>query len=109
MSEDWPAAGAELHHSVGGWPFLLDDITRAIKCVRDRELVLRGRGWPAGEVEVHVVLESTADGGCEIVMREDAVAGPARLTPYPLRAPLIFQRNTESLRRLPYLAECPAP
>nr|WP_219414776.1 SRPBCC family protein [Pseudonocardia nigra] len=109
VSADWPAVGAELHHSVGGWPFLLDDIRRATKSVPGRELVLRGRGWPASEVEVQVVLEPTADGGREIVMREDAVAGPARLTPYPLRAPLIFQRNTESVRRLAYLAERPAP
>jgi hypothetical protein len=38
-------------------------------------------------------------------MREDAVAGPARLMPQPVRAELIVRRNTEALRRLVYLAE----
>jgi uncharacterized protein YndB with AHSA1/START domain len=108
VGADWPAVGAELHHSVGGWPFLLDDSTTVKGCTPPRELVLRGRSWPAGEVEVQVVLEPSADGGCEIVMREDTVSGPARLVPYPLRAPLIFQRNTESLRRLAYIAERPS-
>jgi hypothetical protein len=38
-------------------------------------------------------------------MREDAVAGPARLVPLPVRAGLIRRRNVEALRRLAYLAE----
>jgi hypothetical protein len=42
-------------------------------------------------------------------MREETVAGPARQHPYPLRAVLISQRNGESVRRLAYLAERPAP
>lgn len=108
VSPDWPAVGATLHHSVGSWPFLLNDTTRVVGCTPGRELVLLGRGWPAGEARIQIVLEPVPDGGCEIIMREDVVSGPARLIPYPLRGPLIFQRNVESLRRLAYLAEQPS-
>jgi CBS domain-containing protein len=101
---DGARVGAVLHHSVGGWPFLLDDTTRVQECTPGCELVLLARTWPAGEAEVHVVLEPRPDGGCEIVMREDIVSGPGRLLPYPLRAALISQRNIESLRRLAFVA-----
>jgi hypothetical protein len=104
VSADWPAVGGVLHHSVGSWPFLLNDTTRVQECTPGREIVLRARAWPAGEAEVHVVLEPLADGGCAIVMKEDTVSGPARAIPYPLRAALISQRNAESLRRLAFLA-----
>jgi len=89
VSPDWPAVGAELHHSLGVWPFLLNDVTRVLESRAGRELVLEPRD----------------DGGCTITMREDAVAGPARLLPQPVRAELIVRRNTEALRRLAYLAE----
>jgi hypothetical protein len=104
VSSTWPAVGAELHHSVGAWPLLLDDTTRVLACHPGSELVLRGRGWPVGEVRIELVLEPRGD-GCEIKMREDAVAGPARLIPPPVRVGLIRPRNVEALRRLAYLAE----
>jgi len=43
--------------------------------------------------------------GTRVRMSEDATAGPGRLVPLPLRAPGIQWRNTESLRRLAFLAE----
>lgn len=105
VDASWPAVGAELHHSIGSWPLMLDDTTRVLVSRPGRELLLRGRGWPTGEVEIHLLLDATADGGCEITMREDVVAGPARLLPPPVRAALLHPRNQESLQRLAYLAE----
>jgi hypothetical protein len=105
VSADWPAVGAKLHHSLGCWPLLINDTTRVLGSNRGRELTLRGRGWPTGEVEVQLLLEPTTDGGCWIAMREDVDAGPARLLPEPLRPVLMGPRNNESLRRLAYLAE----
>jgi uncharacterized protein YndB with AHSA1/START domain len=105
VGADWPAVGAELHHSIGGWPFLINDTTRVLAAEPDRELRLRGRGWPAGEVEIELLLRPAADGGCEIVMREDVVTGPTKAIPKPVRGPLIKRRNVEALLRLAYLAE----
>jgi hypothetical protein len=105
VSSDWPAVGATLHHSLGSWPLLIDDTTHVLVSRPGRELRLRGRGWPTGEVEVQVLLKPTADGGCDITMREDAAAGPARLVPRPVRHLMLAPRNNESLRRLAYLAE----
>jgi hypothetical protein len=100
----WPGVGAQLHHSAGTWPLLLDDSTTVLASVPKRELVLRARGWPAGEAQIRLVLEERV-GGCEVVMSEDAVRGPGRLVPEPLRSLAIGPRNVESLRRLAYLAE----
>jgi uncharacterized protein YndB with AHSA1/START domain len=100
----WPAVGAELHHSVGVWPALIDDTTTARASVPKRELVLQARGWPAGEATVRLTLEERA-GGCTVVMAEEVASGPARLLPGPARTVLIAPRNTETLRRLAYLAE----
>jgi uncharacterized protein YndB with AHSA1/START domain len=44
VAADWPAVGAELHHSIGGWPFLINDVTGVLAAEPDRELRLRGRG-----------------------------------------------------------------
>ena len=105
VAADWPAAGAELHHSLGVWPLLIDDVTRVLAAVPERELRLHGKGWPLGEVEIHLALRRTESGGCEIVMREDVVAGPSTLIPKPLRVLMMKRRNAEATQRLAYLAE----
>ena len=105
VAPDWPAVGAELHHSLGVWPLLIDDVTRVLAAVPERELRLHGKGWPLGEVEIHLVLRRTESGGCEIVMREDVVAGPSTLIPKPLRVLMMKRRNAEATQRLAYLAE----
>lgn len=101
----WPGVGAQLHHSVGTWPLLLNDTTTVLASVPKRELVLRARGWPMGEAEVRLTLQDHSGGGCTVVMAEDLRSGPARLLPGPARTALIAPRNVESLRRLAYLAE----
>jgi polyketide cyclase/dehydrase/lipid transport protein len=105
VGTDWPAVGAELHHSLGVWPLLIDDVTRVLACEPERELLLRGKGWPLGEVRIHVLLRPGGNGGCEMVMREDVVAGPSKLIPKPVRVVMMKRRNTEALQRLAYLAE----
>jgi uncharacterized protein YndB with AHSA1/START domain len=100
----WPAVGAELHHSVGVWPALIDDTTTVRASVPKRELVLQARGWPAGEATVRLTLEECA-GGCTVAVAEEVSRGPGRLLPGPARTVLIAPRNTETLRRLAYLAE----
>ena len=105
VGADWPAVGAQLHHSLGAWPLLIDDVTRVLVSDPERELRLRGKGWPAGEVEIHLLLRPAEHGGCEIVMREDVVAGPSKLIPKPLRVLMMKRRNAEATQRLAYLAE----
>jgi hypothetical protein len=105
VAADWPAVGAELHHSIGAWPLLIDDVTRVLAVEPERELRLHGKGWPAGEVEIHLLLRPAPQGGCELVMREDVVAGPTKLIPKPARVPMMKRRNAEALQRLSYLAE----
>jgi hypothetical protein len=100
----WPAVGAVLHHSQGAWPLLLDDETVVKTSVPGRELVLHGKARPVGEVAIRLLLEPRPT-GCLVSLTEDAIDGPMRLIPAPVRAALIRPRNVESLRRLAYLAE----
>jgi hypothetical protein len=101
----WPAVGAKLHHSVGAWPLLINDTTEVTSAEPGRELGLRGRGWPLGEVDIELRLEPLDGHGCAVEMAEEVVSGPGRLMPPPLRSALIGPRNVEALRRLAYLAE----
>ncbi|GAB3781860.1 SRPBCC family protein [Nocardioides ungokensis] len=104
VDDGWPSVGSRIHHSVGVWPMVLDDDTEVLECEPERRLKLRARGWPPGEADVELRLTAVS-GGTEVEMVEDITAGPARLVPKPVRAPLITWRNTESLRRLAFLAE----
>ena len=101
---DWPAVGSRLHHSFGIWPLLIDDKTVVVDAEPGERLELTAHGWPAGEAEVRLDLVP-ADAGCLVRLTEDAVSGPGALVPLPVRQPLIAMRNTETLRRLAFLAE----
>ena len=105
VDTDWPAVGSRIHHSVGVWPAVLDDDTEITACEPTRRLELRAKAWPfLGEADV--VLDLSEQGaGTRVVMTEDAVTPPGTLLPKPLRSPGIQWRNTESLRRLAFLAE----
>ena len=100
----WPAVGAVLLHSQGAWPLMLDDETVVKTSVSGRELVLHGKARPVGEVAIRLLIEPRPT-GCLVSLAEDAIGGPLRLIPAPVRAALIRPRNVESLRRLAYLAE----
>jgi hypothetical protein len=101
----WPAVGTKLHHSVGTWPALIDDTTSVTGVEPGRELRLRGRAWPFGEVDIVLRIEPRAGGGSTVVMSEEIVSGPSQVLPQPARAALIGPRNKETLTRLAYLAE----
>jgi len=100
----WPEPGAEVAHSVGAWPALLDDVTTVIRWDPSTGIDLLARGWPAGEARVQLEVRGRPD-GCVVRMTEDAVRGPGLLVPRPLRTAILVARNRESLRRLGYLAE----
>lgn len=104
VDEAWPQAGARLHHSVGNWPFLLDDKSEVLESVPQRLLRLKAHGWPAGAAEVLLEIEEEA-GGSVVTIHEDAVQGPGTLVPRPARQAAIVPRNREALRRLAFLAE----
>lgn len=105
VEEEWPAPGSSIHHSVGAWPGLLDDTTEVIDSSPGRWITLRARVWPFGAAGVTVRVEPLPDGCAEIAIEENASHGPARLVPQVLLEPGLKWRNTETLRRLAYLAE----
>ncbi|MBM9461006.1 SRPBCC family protein [Nocardioides sp. zg-536] len=104
VDTSWPDPGSEIHHSVGAWPLLLSDSTSVISVDAPHHLELKVRAWPAGEGVVRLTL-TPHERGTEVVMEEDASAGPATLLLKPLRDPVLHLRNIEALRRLAYLAE----
>ncbi|MEO6826211.1 MAG: SRPBCC family protein [Microbacteriaceae bacterium] len=104
VDKDWPAPGARIHHSVGVWPVLLNDTTSMLEWDPPRHALFKARGWPIGEAHAAIDVRERRD-GCVVRMIEDVVAGPARFIPAPIENILTYQRNTETLRRLAYLAE----
>lgn len=107
VNEDWPATGAELHHSVGTWPVLIDDTTTVLASEPPHHLQLRVRAWPGGEGEVDLHLQSLPGPvhRTQVIMTEKPVAGPGRWIPRPLTEAALHLRNQESLQRLAFLAE----
>lgn len=101
----WPQAGARLHHSVGPWPLLIDDVTVSEEWEPPRRMVMKARGWPIGEARVTIEVRRAGNRHCTVRIAEDAVSGPARIVPKPIRDLLLHARNRETLRRLAYLAE----
>ena len=104
VDRGWPVPGTRIHHSVGAWPALIDDITVAKEYEPPRKLRLRARAWPAGEAEVVIAVVPSPQ-GCTVTMSEDAVSGPGRLIPAPVRHLMIGRRNREALNRLELLAK----
>lgn len=103
VDEAWPNAGAELHHSVGTWPLLINDRTEVEEWTPPRRMVLLARGWPMGEARVILDVEAE-ESGCRVRIQETAVSGPASWLG-PVLEPLLLWRNRETLHRLALLAE----
>jgi hypothetical protein len=102
----WPLPGSKVHHSFGVWPALINDHTEVLACDPGRELLLKARGWPAGEARVRIQLTpGNVPNSSIISIAEDATGGPGRLVPRPARQLIISPRNTEALRRLALIAE----
>ena len=103
VDDAWSEPDAGVHHSVGVWPALINDTT-TVRERSDHRMVLEARAWPAGEAEVIIETEGVPE-GTRVTITEDATRGPGLLMPKPIRDILLNWRNTESLRRLGYLAE----
>ncbi|AWB87774.1 SRPBCC family protein [Mycetocola zhujimingii] len=104
VDDSWPTEGAQLFHSFGVWPFLINDSTSVLEWDPPRHMKVRARGWPIGVA--HVTLDVKPRGeNCVVRITEDAVEGPGRLIPEPIRRLMLHARNTETLQRLAYLAE----
>lgn len=101
----WPAAGAQLHHSVGTWPMLINDETTLLEWQPDHRVVLEAKGWPMGQARVILTAEPDGPDAARLTIVEDATSGPGRALPKPLRQALMVKRNSETLRRLAFLAE----
>ncbi|WP_414685377.1 SRPBCC family protein [Microbacterium sp. LWH3-1.2] len=104
VDETWPMADAELHHSFGVWPLLINDKTVVEEFVPSRRMVMKARGWPIGEARVTIDVKPRGD-RCVVRFQEEAVAGPGRFVPAPLMDIALHWRNDETLHRLAYLAE----
>jgi uncharacterized protein YndB with AHSA1/START domain len=104
VDDTWPAVGSRLHHSVGTWPLLIDDTTEVLEVEEGRRLLLKARGWPAGEAHVEISLEPSGD-TTVVTIVEDATAGPGLLVPKPARDVQLHWRNVETLRRLAFVVE----
>jgi hypothetical protein len=104
VDDGWPAPGTRLHHSVGTWPLLIDDVTESVEQVPRSQLVLHAHAWPAGRATV-VIRLSPVGVDTEVTIEEQATAGPAALVPRPVQDPMLAWRNVECLRRLAFLVE----
>ena len=69
-----------------------------------RSISLRARAWPVGEAKVDIRL-SDVGAQTEVVIEEDATAGPGVLVPEPFKGLTLKWRNVETLRRLAFVAE----
>lgn len=105
VDDEWPRVGAQLHHSVGNWPLLVDDTTQVLESRPPSYLRLVARAWPSGEAEVVFELEQEGPGRTRVTLHEDLVTGPTTLVPRPLRQPILQWRNKETLHRFALLAE----
>ena len=101
----WPGVGSRIHHSVGLWPALINDVSVVLEAVPERRLQLRAKAWPLGEAHVELRIDQVGAQRCEVTMVEDGVEGPGTLLPRPARQQLIVVRNREALLRLAMLAE----
>ncbi len=104
VDEAWPQVGAELHHSVGVWPLLINDKSVVEQCDPPRRMVLRAHGWPLGEARVTIDVKPRGE-RCVVRIQEEPIAGPGLLVPTPIMDVLLHWRNDETLHRLAYLAE----
>jgi uncharacterized protein YndB with AHSA1/START domain len=104
VDDGWPAVGSRLHHSVGAWPLLVDDVTEVVDSTPGVSLTLQAKSRPVGVAQVTLTLEAIS-AETRVVLEEEPVSGPAALVPKVLVDPAIGWRNVETLRRLAYVVE----
>jgi hypothetical protein len=104
VDDAWPAVGSKLHHSFGSWPVLLNDETTVLEWDPPRRAAFRPKGWPIGESFVGIDVKPRG-AGCVVRMEEYAVEGPGAAVPDVVLDGMLYPRNTETLKRLAFLAE----
>ncbi|MFL6080974.1 MAG: SDR family NAD(P)-dependent oxidoreductase [Ornithinibacter sp.] len=105
VDDQWPQPGSRLHHSFGPWPAVISDATVVEEAQEPHHLVLNAKGWPMGEARVSIDIVPDGPGSCTVSLAEDAITGPGKVVPMPVRQAMILPRNREALRRLAYIAE----
>ncbi|GAA0206659.1 SRPBCC family protein [Saccharothrix mutabilis subsp. mutabilis] len=99
----WPAPGTRIHHSIGTWPALVQDVTRVVSCDPNRSLELEAGLWPFGAARVRFELAEEA-GATQVTMHEEVQKGPLSVLPTAAQALFLAPRNKETLHRLADLA-----
>lgn len=105
----WPAEGSAIHHSIGVWPLVLDDVTTVEICRPGELLVLLAKGRPLAKARVTLRLSDTADGGCRIEMAEIPIGAPLGWVPQKAALAAAAPRNRECTSRLVAIAERRSP
>jgi uncharacterized protein YndB with AHSA1/START domain len=95
----WPEVGTRIHHSVGAWPFQIEDETVVRAVDPGKSLELHAKLWPVGAARIRFDLAPTAT-GTRVTMTEKAVSGPGSLMPEAAQKVFLLPRNRETLRRL---------
>jgi Polyketide cyclase / dehydrase and lipid transport len=103
VDRHWPEVGSKIHHSIGLWPALLDDVTESLESSAGL-LVLSAHAWPVGTARVRVHVEKEG-AGSRLTMDETAESAPARWIPNNAQRLLLAPRLNECLYRLALLAE----
>jgi uncharacterized protein YndB with AHSA1/START domain len=104
VDDGWPAPGSEIHHQAAIWPVAVRDRTVVQSSDPPRELRMRARLRPFGELNIVVTLEPLTEQQTKVTMTEDVAAGPLRWTHNKINDLLLHRRNVEALRRLADIA-----
>ena len=108
VDPNWPAVGSTIRHSVGVWPFLLDDLTVVAECEPLERLVLIAKGRPFGKARITMRLFDRPT-GCRIEMAEVPVGLPMGWVPDRVSLIAATPRNRECTWRLAAIAERKQP
>ena len=99
----FPEPGSRLHHSVGVWPFVLNDETAVEEWDPPRRFVIEAKTRPVGTERVVMEVQPRGS-GCVVRMEERAITGIASRIPTVIADPILWIRNREALRRLEWVA-----
>jgi uncharacterized protein YndB with AHSA1/START domain len=99
VDHGWPEVGTRIHHSVGAWPFQIEDETSVQAVEPGKSLELHAKLWPLGTARIRFELSATS-GGTRVTMTEKAISGPGALLPEAVQTALLVPRNRETLKRL---------
>ncbi len=86
VDKDWPAIGSRIHHSVGPWPFHVQDTTAVTSVEPGLSLSLDARAWPLGAAAVGITLVPHGDGQTLVRMTEHITRGPGKVLPAAIQA-----------------------